>query len=144
MGGTFFRRLAGHLARGEDWTKWDPICRVANLVRFEVGSPRRSDEKELKAQVIAIDGPFGNLVTNVDSEMFAKLGYKLGDKVTFKLGDIEITAPFVKTFSDVAIGEPLFYIDSRGNLGFSVNQASASKKYNIKPPVSIVIPRKSN
>ena len=50
----------------------------------------------------------------------------------------------MKTFSDVAIGEPFFYIDSRGNLGFSVNQAYASKKYNIKPPVAIVIPRKAN
>jgi len=117
---------------------------IVTITTFQLQKPATLDEKELKAQVIAIDGPFGNLVTNVDSEMFAKLGYKLGDKVTFKLGDIEITAPFVKTFSDVAVGEPLFYIDSRGNLGFSVNQAFASKKYNIKPPVSIVIPRKSN
>jgi len=142
-GRDIFSPVGGHLAHGEDWTQVGPDLPVANLVRLKL-QPATLDEKELKAQVIAIDGPFGNLVTNVDSEMFAKLGYKLSDKVTFKLGDIEITAPFVKTFSDVAVGEPLFYIDSRGNLGFSVNQASASKKYSIKPPVSIVIPRKSN
>jgi len=142
-GRDIFSPVGGHLARGENWAQVGPDLPVANLVRLKL-QPATLDEKELKAQVIAIDGPFGNLVTNVDSEMFAKLGYKLGDKVTFKLGDIEITAPFVKTFSDVAVGEPLFYIDSRGNLGFSVNQAFASKKYNIKPPVSIVIPRKSN
>jgi S-adenosylmethionine hydrolase len=141
-GRDIFSPVGGHLARGEDWTQVGPDLPLASLVRLKL-LPATLGEKELKAQVIAIDGPFGNLVTNVDSELFAKLGYKLGDKVTFKLGDVEITAPFVKTFSDVAIGEPLFYIDSRGNLGFSVNQAYASRKYNIKPPVSLLIPRKS-
>jgi len=142
-GRDIFSPVGARLARGEDWKNVGPELPLQNLVRLEL-APATLGDKELKAQVIAIDGPFGNLVTNVDSELFTKLGYKLGDKVTFKLADNEITAPFVKTFSDVAIGEPLFYIDSRGNLGFSVNQAYASKKYNIKPPVLIVIPRKAN
>jgi S-adenosylmethionine hydrolase len=142
-GRDIFSPVGGHLAHGEEWTQVGPDLPVTNLVRLRL-LPATLDEKELKAQVIAIDGPFGNLVTNVDSELFAKLGYKLGDRITFRLGEVEITAPFVKTFSDVAIGEPLFYIDSRGNLGFSVDQAYASTKYNIKPPVSLVIPRKGN
>lgn len=142
-GRDIFSPVGAHLARREDWTQVGPALPVASLVRLQL-PPATVDENGLKAEVIAIDGPFGNLVTNVDTELFAKLGYKLGDRVTFTLGANEITAPFVKTFSDVAVGEPLLYIDSRGNLGFSVNQAFASKKYNIKPPVSLAIPRKAN
>jgi S-adenosylmethionine hydrolase len=142
-GRDIFSPVGAHLARGEDWTQVGPDLPVAELVRLKL-PPATLDEKGLQGEVIAIDGPFGNLVTNIDAEVFGKLGYKLGDKVTFRLGEREITAPFVKTFSDVAIGEPLLYIDSRGRLGFSVNQAFAAKKYDIKPPVGLVIQRKLN
>jgi len=140
-GRDIFSPVGAHLARGEDWTQVGPEVPVAQLVRLQL-QPATIDEQGLHAEVIALDGPFANLVTNVDADVFARLGYKLGDKVTFKMGEHEITAPFVKTFSDVAIGEPLLYIDSRGHLGFSANQAFAAKKYGIKPPVKLEIPRK--
>lgn len=142
-GRDIFSPVAAHLARGDDWTQVGPEIPVSQLVRLDL-APAKLDESGLKAEVIAIDGPFGNLVTNVSEELFKQLGYKVGDKVKFRLGEHEITAPFMKTFSDVAVGEPLLYIDSRGHLGFSVNQRFASKKYDIKPPVPLVIPRKSN
>jgi S-adenosyl-L-methionine hydrolase (adenosine-forming) len=140
-GRDIFSPVGAHLAKGEDWVQVGRELPLAQLVRLKLPPPT-FDDTGLKGQVIAIDGPFGNLVTNVDAEVFAKLGYKLGDKVSFKLGERELVAPFVKTFSDVSIGEPLFYIDSRGRLGFSVNQAFAAKKYDIKPPVELFIPRK--
>jgi S-adenosylmethionine hydrolase len=52
-----------------------------------------------------------------------------------------MTIPFVKTFSDVPLNEPLMYIDSRGRLGLAVNQGSFAAKFGIKPPQPIVIPR---
>lgn len=140
-GRDIFSPVGAHLARGEDWTQVGPELPMAQLVRLKL-PPATLDGNGLHGEVIAIDGPFGNLVTNVDSDVFAQLGYRLGDKVTFKLGERELDAPFVKTFSDVAIGEPLLYIDSRGRLGFSANQAFAAKKYDIKPPVELVIQRK--
>jgi S-adenosyl-L-methionine hydrolase (adenosine-forming) len=140
-GRDIFSPVGAHLAHGEDWTQVGPP--VEKLVRLELKAARL-DEGGLRAEVIAIDGPFGNLVTNVDAEMFAKLGYRLGDTVHFRIGEHEIAAPFVKTFGDVAIGKPLLYIDSRGHLGFSVNQAFAQKVYNVHPPVALVIPRKAN
>src|SRR5689334_20923809 len=140
-GRDIFSPVGAHLAKGEDWAQVGPELPVAQLVRLKLPPPTL-DESGLKGEVIAIDGPFGNLVTNIDADVFSKLGYKLGDKVTFRLGERELVAPFVKTFSDVAIAEPLFYIDSRGRLGFSVNQAFAAKKYDIKPPVELIIPRK--
>jgi S-adenosylmethionine hydrolase len=48
---------------------------------------------------------------------------------------------FVNTFSDVPVGEPLLYIDSRGRLGLAVNQNNFSARYGIKPPAALFIVR---
>jgi hypothetical protein len=52
--------------------------------------------------------------------------------------------PFVRTFSDVPLKNPLLYIDSRGHLGLAVNQGGFTSTYGIKPPVPIFIPRAKN
>jgi S-adenosylmethionine hydrolase len=43
---------------------------------------------------------------------------------------------------NVAVGESLLYVDSRGRVGIAVNQGSYSKKFNITPPERIFISRK--
>ncbi len=53
-----------------------------------------------------------------------------------------IAMPYAKTFMDVAVGESLLYVDSRGRVGIAVNQGSYSKKFNVMPPEKIFIPRK--
>jgi S-adenosylmethionine hydrolase len=47
---------------------------------------------------------------------------------------------FVRTFSDVALGQPLLYIDSRGHFALAVNQGSFAAVYGVKPPVELFIP----
>src|SRR5581483_606821 len=96
----------------------------------------------LSGTVLATDGPFGNLVTNLDAEPFLKLGYQHGDTLQVTLGGQQITLPFVKTFGDVPLKTPLLYIDSRGHVGFAVNQGSFAATYGVKPPVPISIPKK--
>jgi S-adenosylmethionine hydrolase len=140
-GRDIFSPVGAHVANGEDWTKAGPEVQLAQLVRLDVKAAT-VDEKGLAGEVIATDGPFGNLVTNVDADLFAKLGYALGDEVTFHIGVHKVSAPFVRTFSDVPVGKPLLYIDSRGHLGFSVNQKSAADTYKIKPPAPLAIPPK--
>lgn len=128
------------MARGDDWTKVGPEMAAASLVRLELKAARR-DDRGLAAEVIATDGPFGNLVTNVDAEDFLKLGYQHGQEVPVKVGSREMKINFVKTFSDVPVGQPLLYIDSRGHLGLAVNQNSFAAMYGIKPPAELFIPR---
>jgi S-adenosylmethionine hydrolase len=50
--------------------------------------------------------------------------------------------PFVKTFADVPVGKPLFYIDSRGRLSLGVNQRNFAEVYKVTPPSELTIPRK--
>ena len=82
------------------------------------------DERGLSGEVIATDGPFGNLVTNVSGEDFLKLGYERGQNVHITIGKTEMDIPFVRTFSDVPLKKPLLYIDSRGDVALAVNQGS--------------------
>ena len=140
-GRDIFSPVGAHLARGEDWAEVGPEMPISELVRLNL-TQASIVKGVLQAQVIGTDGPFGNLITNVSREEFAKLGYKYGDTIRVTLGANELNLPFVKTFGEVAIGNPLAFIDSRGRLSFSLNQTNFAKTYNIKPPVNFTIPEK--
>lgn len=139
-GRDIFSPVGAHLARADDWATVGPEMPVKDLVRLE-WKVAKVDESGLTATVIATDGPFGNLVTNVDGEDFLKLGYQRGQEVPIKVGDKEMKVKFVKTFSDVPLNQPLMYIDSRGHLGLAVNQNSFAATYGVKPPAALVIAR---
>ena len=139
-GRDIFSPAGAHLARGDDWTQVGPDLDLAKLVRLNL-APAKLDGRGLSGEVIATDGPFGNLVTNINSDEFLKLGYQRGQAVPVTIGDNKMDLPFVRTFSDVSLKKPLLYIDSRGRVGFAVNQASFSAVYGITPPQSIFIPR---
>ena len=139
-GRDIFSPAGAHLARGDDWKDAGP--ELKQLVRLEL--PVATAEADgVHGAVVALDDPFGNLITNVSREQFQKLGYKLGDAVTLKIGAQSFTVPYVKTFSDVEIGKSLLYIDSRGRAGLAVNQGNFSEVYKVGPPATLFIPTKA-
>jgi S-adenosylmethionine hydrolase len=139
-GRDIFSPVGAHLARGDDWTKVGPEMAAKDLVRLQLKAAT-IDDHGLSATVIATDGPFGNLVTNVTGEDFLKLGYRHGQEAPVRVGDRDIRMEFVNTFSDVPVGRPLLYVDSRGLLGLAVNQNSFAATYGVKVPVALFIPR---
>jgi S-adenosylmethionine hydrolase len=139
-GRDIFSPVGAHLARGEDWTKVGPT--LDNLVKLNIAIAALN-ERGLNGEAIALDGPFGNIVTNIDAEDFIKLGYSIGDKITLSIAEKEYTMPFEKTFSDVALNAPLLYVDSRGHIALAINQGNFAQTYNIKPPAKIFIARKA-
>ena len=140
-GRDIFSPAGAHLARGDDWTTAGPSLDISKLVRLDLHNAT-VDAQGLHGEVVGTDGPFGNLVLNVPAETFAKLGYKLGDKVTVTLGGKSYAFPFVKTFSDVPIGKELFYIDSRGRLSIGINQRNFAETYKVGEGAELMIPRK--
>jgi S-adenosylmethionine hydrolase len=92
--------------------------------------------------VIALDDPFGSLISDIPGDDFKKLGYHIGDKVTVQLDKKPFTVPYAKTFMDVAVGQPLLYQDSRGRMGLAINQGNFSQARKITPPVPLFIPKK--
>jgi S-adenosyl-L-methionine hydrolase (adenosine-forming) len=140
-GRDIFSPVGAHIARGDDWTQVGPV--VKELVRLDL-KPAEIGDRGLTGEVIAIDGPFGNLITNIDTDDFLKLGYQRGDRLKVTIAGHEVVLPFAKTFSDVPLKQPLLFIDSRGRVSFALNQASFAATYDIHPPQPIDIPRKGH
>src|SRR6201992_899989 len=138
-GRDIFSPTGAHLARGDDWTAAGPEIDVTKLVRLK-NTTATIDAQGLHGQVIGTDGPFGNLVLNVPSDIFAKLGYRLGDRVAITIAGEAYTLPFVRTFSDVPVGEGLLYIDSRGRLSVGIDQGNFSEVHHVMPQVALEIP----
>jgi S-adenosylmethionine hydrolase len=138
-GRDIFSPAGAHLAMGWDYTQAGP--EVAQLVRLTRKTATVTD-KGVAGDVIGLDDPFGSLVTDVPGDVMKTLGYNFGDKIAFQLDKKWLTLPFGKTFMDVAVGDSLLYVDSRGRLGLAVNQGNYSKKFNFTPPGEIFVPRK--
>jgi S-adenosylmethionine hydrolase len=140
-GRDIFSPAGAHLARGDDWTQAGPSLDATKLAQLDIHNPTL-DATGLHSEVLGLDGPFGNVILNIPSETFAKLGYRLGDQVTVAVDNHPYTIPFVKTFSDVPVGSPLLYIDSRGRVALSLNQRNFAEKYNVTPGLPVSIPVK--
>jgi len=140
-GRDIFSPTGAHLARGDDWTTAGPALDPAKLVRLNIPAPTL-DTTGIHTTVLGLDGPFGNVILNVPAALFAKLGYTLGDTVPAIIDGHDYSFPFVKTFSDVPVASPLFYIDSRGRLALSVNQRSFAEQYHVAPGMKVNIPAK--
>ena len=140
-GRDIFSPAAAHLARGDDWTAVGPALDIKTLVRLDLKAAVLTD-KGVEAEVIGFDGPYGNLVLNLPAETFAKLGYAIGDTVPATLDGKAYAFPFEHTFSDVPVGKPLFYIDSRGRLSVAINEGNFAETYKVGEGAKLSIPKK--
>src|SRR5213080_3647549 len=138
-GRDIFSPAGAHLAAGWDFNLVGP--EIPQLVRL---TPRTSTltDKGISGDIIALDDPFGSLVTDIPGDEFKKLGYNLGDKLRIEINKKSVTLPYVRTFMDVPVGESLLFVDSRDRVSIAVNQGNYSKKFNVQPPGVIFIPRK--
>jgi S-adenosyl-L-methionine hydrolase (adenosine-forming) len=139
-GRDIFAPVAARIARGDDWTQVGPAIETPVTIDLPHAA---IDDDGLQGQVTALDGPYGNLVTNVDAPLFAKLGWSLGDRVAVRFGERDLTLPFVKTFASVPVGEALLYVDSRDRLSAAVNQGNFSERFGVVPGTRFTIRRKT-
>ena len=138
-GRDIFSPVAAHLAASGDFSLVGP--EISQLVRLNPKTAVIADNG-ISGDLIGVDDPFGSLITDIPGDEFKKLAYRLGDKVPLLIDKKPVTLPYVKTFMDVAVGDPLLYVDSRGRVGIAVNQGSYSKQFEVAPPGTIFIPRK--
>lgn len=138
-GRDIFSPVAAHLAAGGDFALVGP--QLPQLVRLNPKTAIVTDQG-IAGDVIALDDPFGSLITDIPGDEFKKLAYRLGEKVPFLLDKKPVTLLYAKTFMEVPVGEALLYVDSRGRVAIAVNQGSYSKQFAVTPPAPIYIPRK--
>lgn len=111
--------------------KYDP----EDIVKLEM--PQASFENGVITGTIeTLDVRFGSLWTNIDSELFAKLGAKRKDLIDISIynGERKVHRSFVTfavTFADVEIGESLTYVNSMNHMAVAINQGSFADAYHI-------------
>jgi S-adenosylmethionine hydrolase len=138
-GRDIFSPVGAHLAAGWDYIMVGPV--VDQLVRLTPKVAMETD-KGIEGEIVALDDPFGSLITDISREQFEKLGYHLGDKVTVQLSKKPFTMPYEKTFMNVPVGEQLLFLDSRDRVSLAINQGNFSNVNKILPPAIIFVPRK--
>ena len=137
-GRDIFSPVAAHLAAGWSWS--DVGRPLPGITRLE--APQATiDASGIHGQVVALDGPYGNLVTNIDSEDFRRLGFRYGDAIRVRIGEAAFAVPYAATFGAVATGESFLFIDSRGLVSLAINQGSFAKAHGITPPATFNIAR---
>lgn len=137
-GRDIFSPTAAHLANGWDWTAAGP--EVTELVHLQ-RSRAKPTATGLAGEIIGLDDPYGNLISNITAEELAGLGYRVGDTLGIRLGGKAVRIPFAHTFGDVGKGEALLYIDSRGRVAIALNQGDYAARNGITPPVPIELRR---
>jgi S-adenosylmethionine hydrolase len=140
-GRDIFSPAAAHLAAGWDFNLVGPV--VPQLVRLTLKTATATD-KSIDGHIIALDDPFGSLISDIPGDEFKKLGYNLGDKFRIEINRKQVTVPYVKTFMDVPVGDVLLFIDSRDRVSIAINQGNYSKKFGVEPPGTISISRKGS
>ena len=138
-GRDIFAPAAAHVARGDDWTGAGPV--LPQLVRLAASSAAL-ESSGINGHVVALDGPFGNLITDIKADRFGELGYRLGDKVSLKVGNKTFSVPYVSTFGDVPKGQPLLYIDSSNLVSLAINQGNFAQAHGVVPPTTLFVSRK--
>jgi S-adenosylmethionine hydrolase len=115
---------------------------VSKLHTLDVPQPTVAGDT-IEGVVIAVDGPFGNVWTNIAPTMLESIGAKKGDRLSVTFPSRTVEAPWVDTFADVPQNSPLVYASSRGAVALGVNTGDAAKSFGVKRGDAVRITRAS-
>jgi S-adenosylmethionine hydrolase len=90
----------------------------------------------LKGNIPILDIQYGNIWTNISSDLVKSIGLEYGSKAKIRIFHRSIkvwegTAPFAETFGAVAKGKPLVYLNSLMQLSIALNMGSFADLYHI-------------
>lgn len=94
------------------------------------------DNGTIKGNIPVLDIQYGNVWTNIDANLFKKLGLKYGDLLQVSIYHnnqkvYEGSMPYTTTFSAVEKGKPLCYLNSLLNVSFALNEGNFSETYRV-------------
>ena len=90
----------------------------------------------LRGNIPILDVRYGNVWTNIDRATFEKLGLRTGERARVRIrsdGELvyEGVVPYQPSFGHVAVGQPLLYLNSLGNVALAINQGSFAQQHDI-------------
>jgi len=155
-------RLAGseksHTFHGRDVYAYTGARLAAGAISYEAVGPvlnrpvvsipypkaSRSGDR-VTGNIPILDTHYGNVWSNVSSELFESLGVAVGDEVWVKISSgnetlFEQKVRYVSSFGGVKVGEPCLYVNDILNMGLAINQDDFAKVHGIVagPEQSIV------
>ncbi len=106
--------------------------------RFDYAQPHVSSEGVITGQLINVERPFGNIVTNIPKTLMQAQGLEDADNRQI---EVRITngkevvfdgsMPYANSFGFVGVGEPLVYADSQETVGLAVRNGDFAKTYKV-------------
>jgi S-adenosylmethionine hydrolase len=112
-----------------------PPLPAQTLISIAYRKPERAGNT-VKGIIPVLDVQFGNVWTNIPKALFDELKVGLGDPVHVRIfhnGQLidEASAPYERTFGDVALGKPLVYVNSLLNLAVALNQGNYAASHKV-------------
>jgi len=91
----------------------------------------------LKGVVTGGIGRLGNVELSIDRHLFSQINASYGDifSITYKKNGKVIwqgSIPYTKSFGDVAVGEPLLFVNSGGYMSTAINQGHFASTYGVE------------
>lgn len=82
------------------------------------------------------DGNYGNIWTNVDRQVFGRLGVAVGETVVIRILHsaavvLELTVPYLTTFGATDLNKPLLYLNSLDSVSLAINQGNFAEQYRV-------------
>ena len=136
-GRDIFSPVAAHLAAGVPLDSLGPPLVPMRLER------RRASLANgvIQGTVRYVEDPYGNVVADIPRALLDSLGARVGDSLDVRIGSRALRLPWRATFSDVAKGQALAVMHSRGILSFSINEGDFATRYGVKKGDHIVLRR---
>ncbi len=114
-------------------TRFDELGEPTDAILLDYEKPEIRSGR-IAGGIPVLDPQFGNVWTNVPAKRAPMV---IGD--TYAVAVIAPggatrfarSTPFVRTFADVDVGEPLLYVNSIGNLALAVNQGDFADRFGV-------------
>ncbi len=93
-------------------------------------------DTRITGNIVKIEKPFGNLVSNIPVGFLNDKNIRYGDKIHYIIYDnhekrLEGSLSLLRTFGEAEDFSALVYVDSSGRLGFSINKGDFSDYFQI-------------
>ena len=132
----FLGPAAAHLANGKDIGS---LGERKSELQTRVDRQLKANKREIVGQVIHIDH-YGNLVTNINREVFEKILELLGDSPTYRVRFSREQFPRIhQTFNDVESGECFVLFNAYGFLEIGINKGRACDLLGLRMETPVII-----
>ncbi len=136
-GRDIFMPVAARLATGLALDEAGDPVEVASLTALPLPECRITADGA-RVEVVTVDR-FGNVQLSLAGVDAPRAGLVPGATVTLAWDDGEVTVPFVRTFGEVAPGEPLCYRDGGDWVAIAVAAGDAARRFGLRPGTKMTL-----